>query len=339
MNFIDEAKIYLKAGSGGNGCSSFRREKFIEFGGPNGGNGGDGGDIILVTDIHLNTLLHLKYKHHIKSANGKNGSSNNKYGLSGKNTIIKVPLGTQVYDESCTYLIVDLKNHNQKFIIAKGGKGGIGNSHYKSSTNRAPTYFTYGTEGEEKCVVLKLKIISDIGIIGLPNAGKSSFLSRCTNSKTKIANYPFTTLKPHLGVAYINNTELTLADIPGLIKNAHLGAGLGDKFLKHIERCVVLLHLIDCTLSNIIDAYQCIYQELKLYSDTLLLKQEFIILNKCDLLNMDEIKKKQETLQLYTQKKVYTLSLHDNINHILHVIYKHIHKDTIISTFDPYDIK
>ncbi|KJV68887.1 Obg family GTPase CgtA [Candidatus Neoehrlichia procyonis] len=341
MNFIDETKVYLKAGNGGSGCSSFRREKFIEFGGPDGGNGGNGGDIILITDSHLNTLLHLKYKQHIKSENGKDGSGNNKYGLSGKHTIIKVPLGTQVYDESGNNLVVDLKDYNQKFIIAKGGKGGIGNSHYKSSTNRAPTYFTYGTHGEEKCILLKLKIISDVGIIGLPNAGKSSFLSRCTNSKTKVANYPFTTLKPHLGVAHINNDKLTLADIPGLIANAHLGAGLGDRFLKHIERCTILLHLIDCTLNDIIDAYRCTNRELKLYNNLLLLKQEFVILNKCDLLNTEEIKKKQEILQNHIKKEVYTLSFNDNINPILNIMHKFIHKKdnnpNSVSTFDPYN--
>ncbi|UOD98385.1 GTPase ObgE [Ehrlichia ruminantium] len=339
MSFIDEAKVYLKAGKGGDGCSSFRREKFIEFGGPDGGNGGNGGSIIFIASHHVNTLIYFKYKQHIKAENGHPGLSKNKFGLSGKDITIEVPIGTQIYDEEGT-LITDLNSENQKFIAAQGGKGGIGNSSYKTSTNRAPRYFTLGEQGEEKWIILKLKIISDVGIIGLPNAGKSSFLASCTNSKTKIANYPFTTLEPELGVAFINNTELVLADIPGLISGAHLGYGIGDKFLKHIERCSILLHIIDCTLEDIIDSYKCIRKELSLYSKALTEKTEFILLNKCDLLDKKEIAIKKRLLAEHTKKEIFTSSIKKSKQHILSILIKHINKDCSINKpfiYDPFN--
>ncbi|AAZ68527.1 GTPase ObgE [Ehrlichia canis] len=340
MSFIDEAKIYLKAGNGGDGCSSFRREKFIEFGGPDGGNGGNGGNIIFYTSHHINTLLYFRYKQHIKAENGNPGSSKKKSGSSGKDVIIKVPIGTQLYDED-GMLITDLNEENQKFIAAHGGKGGIGNANYKTSTNRAPRHFTFGKRGEEKHIILKLKIISDVGIIGLPNAGKSSFLASCTNSKTKIADYPFTTLEPHLGVAFIDNTELVLADIPGLIPGAHLGHGIGDKFLKHIERCSILLHIIDCTLDNIIESYECIRKELSFYNKELSNKTEFIVLNKSDLLDKKEINQKKQILSNHTKKEIFISSIKNNRYPILSTLIKQIHKkytNTKPHIYDPFNI-
>ncbi|AHX06634.1 obg family GTPase CgtA [Ehrlichia chaffeensis str. Liberty] len=340
MSFIDEAKVYLKAGNGGNGCSSFRREKFIEFGGPDGGNGGNGGNIVFATSNHINTLLYFRYKQHIKAENGNPGSSKKKSGSSGKDIIIKVPIGTQLYDED-GILIADLSSENQKVIVAQGGKGGTGNANYKTSTNRAPRYFTLGEAGEEKYITLKLKIISDIGIIGLPNAGKSSFLASCTDSKTKIADYPFTTLEPHLGVAFIDNRELVLADIPGLIAGAHLGYGIGDKFLKHIERCSTLLHIIDCTLDDIIDSYECIRKELLLYNKELINKPEFIVLNKSDLLEKKEITKKKQLLSQYTKKEIFVSSIKDNRYAILSTLIQYIHKKNANAEpyiYDPFNI-
>ena len=340
MSFIDEAKVHLKAGNGGHGCSSFRREKFIEFGGPDGGNGGDGGNIIFSTSHHINTLLYFRYKQHIKAENGSHGSGKKKSGSSGKDTIVEVPIGTQLYNEEGT-LIVDLNSENQKFIVASGGKGGIGNANYKTSTNRAPRHCTFGEEGEEKYIILKLKIISDVGIIGLPNAGKSSFLASCTKSKTKIADYPFTTLEPHLGVAFINNKELVLADIPGLIPGAHLGHGIGDKFLKHIERCSILLHIIDCTLNNIIDLYESIRKELLLYNQELGNKQEFIVLNKCDLLDKKEVNKKKQLLSNYTKKEIFISSIKNDRYPILSILIQQINKNnsnTKPYIFDPFNI-
>ncbi|AHX05046.1 Obg family GTPase CgtA [Ehrlichia japonica] len=340
MSFIDEAKVYLKAGNGGNGCSSFRREKFIEFGGPDGGNGGNGGNIIFATSNHINTLLYFRYKQHIKAENGNPGSGKKKSGPSGKDIIIKVPIGTQLYDED-GILIADLNSENQKFIAAYGGKGGTGNANYKTSTNRAPRHFTLGEAGEEKYIILKLKIISDVGIIGLPNAGKSSFLASCTHSKTKIADYPFTTLEPHLGVAFIDNRELVLADIPGLIPGAHLGYGIGDKFLKHIERCSILLHIIDCTSNNIIDSYECIRKELILYNKELADKIEFIVLNKSDLLDKKEIKKKKQLLSQHTQKEIFVSSIKDNRYTILATLIQYINKNNDNAEpyiYDPFNI-
>ena len=292
MHFIDEVKIYLKSGDGGAGSSSFRREKFIEYGGPDGGNGGKGGNIIFRAVANLNTLIDFRYKQHFKAQNGKIGSGANKTGAHGKDIIIEVPLWTQIYDENGTTLLYDMNKPGKEIMIAEGGDGGLGNASFKSSTNRAPRKSTEGWPGSEMWVWLKLKLLSDIGLLGFPNAGKSTFLSIVSSAKPKIADYPFTTLKPQLGVTYIDNEELVIADIPGLIEGASKGIGLGHKFLKHLKRCKVLLHLIDITGSELELKYQIIRNELMQYSEILASKAELVVFNKCDLVSAEEQKAK-----------------------------------------------
>ena len=273
MKFLDQAKIYIKAGNGGSGSASFRREKFIEFGGPDGGDGGSGGSIIVEADRNLNTLIDFRYAQHFKAQHGKPGSKKNKTGANGKDLILKVPVGTQIYEEDNNTLIYDFTNNKEKYLVASGGQGGLGNVRFKSSTNRAPKKKTNGKIGEEFWVWLQLKVIADIGIIGKPNAGKSSLLAALTRAKPKIANYPFTTINPNLGVAYYDGKEVTLADIPGLVEGAHKGIGLGDKFLRHIERCKVLLHLIDISEQDLISVYKNIKFELSTYDKNLAKKK------------------------------------------------------------------
>jgi|TARA_B100001741_G_scaffold240580_1_gene201587 GTP-binding protein len=309
MKFLDQAKISLKAGDGGSGSASFRREKYIEFGGPDGGDGGAGGSIIFTADRNLNTLVDFRYTQHFKAEHGKHGSKRNKTGANGKDLILKVPLGTQIYEEDNNTLIYDFKKNKDKYLVARGGNGGLGNVRFKSSTNRAPRKKTNGKNGEEFWVWLQLKIIADIGIIGLPNAGKSSLLAAITRAKPKIADYPFTTINPNLGVAFYDNKEVTLADIPGLVEGAHKGIGLGDKFLRHIERCKVLLHLIDLTSDDLEDNYLKIREELKAYSKSLSLKKEIIFLNKSDLLESEEIDKKVKDFKKKIKKKYKIVSL------------------------------
>ena len=309
MKFLDQAKISLKAGDGGSGSASFRREKYIEFGGPDGGDGGAGGSIIFTADRNLNTLVDFRYTQHFKAEHGKHGSKRNKTGANGKDLILKVPLGTQIYEEDNNTLIYDFKKNKDKYLVARGGNGGLGNVRFKSSTNRAPRKKTNGENGEEFWVWLQLKIIADIGIIGLPNAGKSSLLAAITRAKPKIADYPFTTINPNLGVAFYDNKEVTLADIPGLVEGAHKGIGLGDKFLRHIERCKVLLHLIDLTSDDLEDNYLKIREELKAYSKSLSLKKEIIFLNKSDLLESEEIDKKVKDFKKKIKKKYKIVSL------------------------------
>ena len=309
MKFLDQAKISLKAGNGGSGSASFRREKYIEFGGPDGGDGGAGGSIIFTADRNLNTLVDFRYTQHFKAEHGKHGSKRNKTGANGKDLILKVPLGTQIYEEDNNTLIYDFKKNKDKYLVARGGNGGLGNVRFKSSTNRAPRKKTNGKSGEEFWVWLQLKIIADIGIIGLPNAGKSSLLAAITRAKPKIADYPFTTINPNLGVAFYDNKEVTLADIPGLVEGAHKGIGLGDKFLRHIERCKVLLHLIDLTNDDLEDNYLKIREELKAYSKSLSLKKEIIFLNKSDLLESEEIDKKVKDFKKKIKKKYKIVSL------------------------------
>ena len=278
MKFLDQAKIFIKAGRGGAGSASFRREKFIEFGGPDGGNGGAGGSIIFVSERNLNTLIDFRYTQHFKAENGFAGSKRNKTGASGKDLILKIPVGTQIFEEDNNTLIYDFTKNKEKYLIASGGKGGLGNVNFKSSTNRAPRKKTDGKFGEEFWIWLQLKMIADIGIIGLPNAGKSSLLATLTRAKPKIANYPFTTLNPNLGVSYYDNKEIILADIPGLVKGAHEGVGLGDKFLRHIERCKTLLHLIDLNEDNLINNYKNIKKELSAYDKKLNKKKKLFVL-------------------------------------------------------------
>ena len=308
MKFLDQAKIYVKAGDGGSGSASFRREKFIEFGGPDGGDGGHGGSIVFVVDKNLNTLIDFRYQQHFKAEKGKDGKGKKKTGKSGKNLILKVPIGTQIFEEDNNTLIEDLTNPEQKIVIANGGKGGLGNVRFKSSTNRAPRKKTDGNKGESFWIWLQLKVIADIGIIGMPNSGKSSLLSVLTNARPKIANYPFTTINPNLGVANYNNKEVTLADIPGLIEGAHEGVGLGDKFLRHIERCKNILHLIDITNEDLLENYSKVRKELLKYSNKLIKKKEIIVFNKIDMISDEEVNKKINAFSKKIKKKIYSIS-------------------------------
>ena len=289
MKFLDQVKIYVKAGNGGHGSPSFRREKFIEYGGPDGGDGGKGGTIFLRSERNLNTLIDYRFQQHHKAGRGVNGSGQNRTGHGGEDLFLKVPIGTQVFEEDNKTLIYDFKKEGEEFIVANGGKGGLGNTRFKSSTNRAPKKFTKGAIGEEYVIWLQLKTIADVGIVGLPNAGKSSLLAAITNAMPKIANYKFTTLNPNLGVASYDDKEITLADIPGLVEGAHEGVGLGIQFLKHIERCKTLMHLIDITDEDLENTYKQVRNELGSYSKDLLEKKEIIVLNKIDLLDKEKI--------------------------------------------------
>ena len=308
MKFLDQVKIYVKAGNGGNGSPSFRREKFIEYGGPDGGDGGNGGSVILKAERNLNTLIDYRYQQHHKAKRGENGSGQNRTGKSGEDLILKVPLGTQVFEEDNKTLIFDFIKIGEKFVVAAGGKGGLGNTRFKSSTNRAPRKFTKGTLGEEFTIWLQLKTIADIGIIGLPNAGKSSLLAAITNANPKIANYQFTTLNPNLGVASYDDKEVTIADIPGLIEGAHKGTGLGIRFLKHVERCKSLLHMIDITNDDIKKSYNQVKNELKNYSNKLSKKKELIVLNKTDLIDKKKVKDIVNNFSKSTKSEVITMS-------------------------------
>ena len=312
MKFLDQAKIYIKAGNGGSGSASFRREKFIEFGGPDGGDGGDGGSIIVESDRNLNTLIDFRYAQHFKAQNGKPGSKRNKTGADGEDLILKVPVGTQIYEEDNNTLIYDFTNNKERYLVASGGKKGLGNVRFKSSTNRAPKKKTAGKFGEEFWIWLQLKVIADIGIIGKPNAGKSSLLAALTRAKPKIANYPFTTINPNLGVTYYNRKEVTLADIPGLVEGAHKGIGLGDKFLRHIERCKVLLHLIDLSEEDLVMTYKQIIKELSSYDNKLDKKEEIIFFNKSDLYKNKDIKKKLEEFKKKVKTKYEVISVFSN---------------------------
>ena len=309
MKFLDQAKIYIKAGSGGSGSASFRREKFIEYGGPDGGDGGDGGSIIIESERNLNTLIDFRYAQHFKAQHGKPGSKRNKTGGNGKDLILKVPIGTQIYEEDNNTLIYDFTKNKERYLVASGGKGGLGNLRFKSSTNRAPRKKTNGKVGEEFWIWLQLKVIADVGIIGKPNAGKSSLLAALTRAKPKIANYPFTTINPNLGVTYYNQKEVTLADIPGLVEGAHKGIGLGDKFLRHIERCKILLHLIDLSEEDLINSYKKIKIELLSYDKVLDKKKEIIFFNKSDLLEKMDIDKKLREFKNKIKTKFEVISV------------------------------
>ena len=308
MKFLDQVKIFVKAGDGGSGSPSFRREKFLEFGGPDGGDGGKGGSVILKSERNLNTLIDYRYQQHFKAQRGGDGKGKKMTGKGGENLYLKVPIGTQVFEEDNKTLIFDFKKNNDEFVVASGGKGGFGNTKFKSSTNRAPKKFTKGIKGEEFWIWLQLKTIADIGIIGLPNAGKSSLLASMTSATPKIANYKFTTLNPNLGVAVYDDKEITLADIPGLIEGAHSGVGLGIKFLKHIERCKTLLHLIDINEEDLVSSYKQVRNELKSYGKELIKKKEIIVFNKIDLLQKNNIDKKVKDFEIKIKKKTFKMS-------------------------------
>ena len=327
MKFLDEAKIHLKAGDGGAGCVSFRREKFVEYGGPDGGDGGSGGNILFESEENLNTLIDFRYQQHFKAENGKNGSGKNKTGQKGKNIIIKVPVGTVIMDSDKKEIYKDLVKKNEKFLILEGGKGGVGNSRFKSSTNQAPRKSTKGKIGEELWVWLRLKLIADIGFIGLPNSGKSTLLSVLSNAKAKVANYPFTTLKPQLGLLRFEEGDVTLADLPGLISGANKGVGLGLRFLAHIERCRALAHLCDLSVEEdeqIIENYRIIRNEIENYGNLVSNKEEIIILTKSDLVCENKIRKRSDILKKYSNSDVTIISSHkkDGMNKLRSIFRK-----------------
>jgi GTP-binding protein len=327
MKFLDEAKIYVKSGDGGAGCVSFRREKFIEMGGPDGGNGGRGGDIVIVAERALNTLIDYRYQQHFKVKKGEHGKGANRSGVGSDDMILKVPVGTEILAEDKETVIVDMTEEGQRCILLKGGRGGMGNAHFKSSTNQSPRHAQPGEEGQEMWIWLRLKLFSDAGLLGMPNAGKSTFLSAVSRAKPKIADYPFTTLTPQLGVVYIDGSEFVLADIPGLIEGAHMGIGLGHRFLAHVERCGVLLHLVDGTLDDVAGAYRTIREEITQYSDSLADKDELVALNKCDAMTPEMIKEKTRELKKASGKKVYPISAAagTGVQDLLRVMLKMIH--------------
>jgi GTP-binding protein len=296
VRFVDEAKVLVRSGDGGNGCLSFRREKFIEFGGPDGGEGGNGGDVVVEAVADLNTLIDYRYKRHFKAQRGGNGAGQNRTGARGADAVLRVPVGTQIFTEDRETMIADLVEAGQRVIIAKGGGGGFGNQHFKSSTNRAPRRADPGWPGQELAIVLRLKLLADAGLVGLPNAGKSTFLVAVSRARPKIADYPFTTLYPSLGVVAVGPDEMVLADIPGLIEGAHEGVGLGTRFLGHVERCRVLIHLVDGTLADVAAAYRTVRDEIAAYGAGLLDKPEIVVLNKIDAIATAELEGKRTAL-------------------------------------------
>ncbi|MBK6897525.1 MAG: GTPase ObgE [Alphaproteobacteria bacterium] len=308
MKFLDQAKIYLESGKGGPGCVSFHREKFVEFGGPDGGNGGRGGDVIIETAETLNTLIDFRYQQHFRAEPGQNGMGQNRTGADGKDCIIRVPVGTVILAEDRETVLADFNEPGQRVVFLKGGDGGFGNAHYKSSTNQAPRKFTPGWPGQEAAIWLRLKLIADVGLVGLPNAGKSTFLACCTNAKPKIADYPFTTLHPNLGVVKAGEFDFVIADIPGLIEGAHEGHGLGDRFLGHVERTSVLLHLIDCTQDDLPGAYKTIRKELEAYGHGLKDKPEIIALTKADALGPELAQDQAKILKKAIKKDIIVIS-------------------------------
>ncbi len=308
MKFLDQAKVYIRSGDGGAGCLSFRREKFIEFGGPDGGNGGRGGDVVAACVEGLNTLVDFRYRQHLKAKNGRPGHGRNRTGAAGAEAVLRVPVGTQIFEDDGETLIADITEPCQRALLAKGGRGGFGNAHYKSATNRAPRRADPGTPGDERLIRLRLKLIADAGIVGLPNAGKSTFLARVSAARPKVADYPFTTLAPVLGVVAASGEEFVLADIPGLIEGAHVGAGLGDRFLGHVERCTVLLHLVDGGAEDVEIAYGVVRDELVRYGHDLAEKPEVVALNKCDLLAPAEAAARCATLERLAGHDVARLS-------------------------------
>jgi GTP-binding protein len=331
MKFLDQAKIYLRSGNGGNGCAGFRREKFIEFGGPDGGDGGRGGDVVLECVDGLNTLIDYRYAQHFRAETGHQGSGQQRTGAAGKDIVLRLPRGTQIFDDDNETLLVDLTEIGQRVVLLKGGDGGYGNLHFKTSTNRAPRRADKGWPGEERFVWLRLKLIADIGLIGLPNAGKSTFLAANSNARPKIADYPFTTLHPGLGVVRVGESEFVMADIPGLIEGAHEGAGLGTRFLGHVERCRALLHLVDGTEDDIATAYKTVRGELKAYGGNLARKKEIVALNKTDAMTPEDIEIKRARLAKVSRKAVHVISgvSGQGVQALLHELMKLVDKQRV----------
>ena len=326
MKFLDEAKVYIKSGDGGAGCVSFRREKYVEFGGPDGGDGGDGGSIYVEVTSNLNTLIDYRYQQHFKARRGQHGMGAGCTGAKGSSITLQVPQGTQIFYEDKTTLLTDLTKIGEKIILANGGKGGRGNTRFKTSTNRAPRYADHGILGEEMWLWLKLKSIADVGLIGLPNAGKSTFISVISKARPKIADYPFTTLVPNLGTVKVYDKHFVVADIPGLIVGAHQGIGLGHKFLAHIERCKMLLHLIDINHKDVVKSYSEIREEIIKYGHNIDNKKEVIILNKVDISSDKNTKQQIQNLKTATDKPVFIISAvqKKGLDNVLHEISKYI---------------
>lgn len=309
MKFLDRVRIFVRSGNGGGGCLSFRREKYVEFGGPDGGDGGRGGHVFAEAVDNLNTLIDYRYQQHFKASIGTHGMGRNRTGKDGEDLVIKVPVGTQIFEEDEETLIADLDTLGQRVLLAKGGNGGFGNARFKSSKNQAPRRANPGQEGEERTLWLRLKLIADVGLLGLPNAGKSTFLASVSAAKPKIADYPFTTLHPNLGVVRVGMGEsFVMADIPGLIAGAHEGAGIGDRFLGHVERCAALLHLVDGSAENVVDNYTTVRTEVEAYAQALADRPELLALNKIDLLSPEELEEKRQALEEASGKKVALLS-------------------------------
>ena len=329
MKFLDQAKVYVSSGHGGAGCISFHREKFIEYGGPDGGDGGRGGDVFIEGVAHLNTLIDYRYQQHFKAKTGQHGMGKNRTGHHGASVTLKVPIGTQIFAEDKETLLVDVTEVGQHLTLLQGGIGGRGNVHFKSSVNQAPRRADTGMPGQEMWIWLRLKLIADAGLVGLPNAGKSTFLASCTRARPKIADYPFTTLHPQLGVVYLHEREFVVADLPGLIEGAHQGIGLGDRFLGHTERCRILIHLIDGTQDDVVQAYRIIEHELTEYGMGLTDKPQIIGLNKCDALDNEEINMKLQALQAITHHTIVPLSgvSGKGVSELLKIVFDSIFKD------------
>jgi len=324
MKFLDQAKIFVKSGDGGPGCVGFRREKYIEFGGPDGGDGGRGGDVIVEAASNLNTLIDFRYQQHFKAKRGGHGEGRDRTGAKGADVVIRVPVGTEITDAETGAAVADMVHPGERVVLARGGDGGFGNAHYKSATNRAPRRADPGFPGEERWLWLRLKLIADAGLVGLPNAGKSTFLARTSRARPKIAEYPFTTLAPQLGVVAADEDEFVLADLPGLIAGAHEGTGLGDRFLGHIERCGAILHLVDGTQEDVVAAYRTVRAELAAYGHGLDEKPEVVALSKCDALRDSDIAAKRKALKRAAGKDVFALSAHSglNVNEVLREVWR-----------------
>ena len=322
MKFLDQAKVYVRSGDGGAGAVSFLREKFVEFGGPNGGNGGRGGDVVVECVDGLNTLIDYRYQQHFKAPTGTHGMGKDRHGANAEDVVLRVPVGTQVFEDDNETLIADMTTVGQRVVLLSGGNGGFGNAHFKTSSNQAPRHANPGLEGVEKWIWLRLKLIADAGLVGLPNAGKSTFLAAVSAAKPKIADYPFTTLHPNLGVVKLGERDFVLADIPGLIEGAHEGAGIGDRFLGHVERCAVLIHLIDGTEEDVVASYKTIRGELAAYDEALAEKPELLVLNKIDALDPDAIKAKAKALKKASKAEVMLVSgaTHQGVDEVLYAV-------------------